>query len=486
MVAAHEHFIQRLQTLQQSTLLELQGRVTAMGGLIVEADDFCAPVGARCEIRTRHGDSQPAEVIGFRGRAAVLMPLSDGLGISRGDYVNCISTSMTVPAGEHLLGRIINAHGEPIDGKGPLLCQVRRNVHAERLGALARTRIDRPLPTGVRCIDGLTTVGAGQRMGIFSGPGVGKSVLLGMIARFTAADVAVIGLIGERGREVREFIERDLGEEGLRRSVVIVSTSDEPAPLRVQAGFMAATVAEFFRDRGSDVLLLVDSVTRIAMAQRQIGLAMGEPPATKGYTPSVFALLPRLIERCGRNVHGSITGFYTVLVEGDDLSEPVSDAMRSILDGHLWLSRELANRGHYPAIDVLESISRVMVDVADDKHQEAARKLIRLTAVYRDIADLVNIGAYAEGGNAEFDLAVRARDIINQFLQQDVNEVVTYEQTLTQLAELTASLQAMSESMGRVNQVNGSAKYGPKTGNSSRSNSANISRIGADRARIGI
>ncbi len=487
MVAVHEHFAQRLETLRQCASVELQGRVSAMSGLTADVDDFCAPVGARCEICTRLGGGQLAEVIGFRGRAAILMPLSDGLGISRGDRVRCLSTSMTVPVGEHMLGRVINAQGEPIDGKGPLLCQIRRRVHAERLGALARTRIDRPLATGVRSIDALMTVGTGQRMGIFSGPGVGKSVLLGMIARYTAADVAVIGLIGERGREVREFIERDLGEAGLQRSVVIVSTSDEPAPLRVQAGFMAATVAEYFRDKGSDVLLLMDSVTRIAMAQRQIGLAMGEPPATKGYTPSVFALLPRLIERCGRDHRGSITGFYTVLVEGDDLSEPVSDAMRSILDGHLWLSRDLANRGHYPAIDILESISRVMVDITDAEHQQAARLLTRLTAVYRDIADLVNIGAYAEGGNAEFDLAVRAHAFIDQFLQQGINEVVTYEQVLAQLKELTASLQKINVSAGRSS---GLARAAGAANDNARSKAGNpaatSARIGAERARIGL
>lgn len=440
MVASNDNLHQRLDIIERVMAPELSGRVTGMTGLTVDVDDFCAPVGAQCTITTRHGGEIPAEVIGFKARAAVLMPLSDGLGISRGDRVRCRHTMMTVPIGEHLLGRVINGQGHPIDGKGPLLCQSRRPIYVDRLAPLDRTRIDRPLGTGVRAVDALMTIGCGQRMGIFSGPGVGKSVLLGMIARFTAADVAVIALVGERGREVREFLERDLGSEGMRRAVVVVSTSDEPAPIRVQASFVATTVAEYFRDQGNNVLLLMDSVTRVAMAQRQIGLAMGEPPATKGYTPSVFALLPRLIERCGRNEKGSITGFYTVLVEGDDLSEPISDAMRSILDGHLWLSRKLANRGHYPAVDVLESISRVMVDVTDPEHQQAARDITRLVAVYRDIEDLVNIGAYANGTNPEFDLAIRAHDAVDAFLQQKMHDQVTYEMGIRSLKDLVRFL----------------------------------------------
>jgi len=418
----------RRDVIDNTLALEIHGRISGLTGLTVEVSDFAAPVGAQCEIVTRSGPAIPAEVIGFRGEVAVLMPLAEMAGIACGDWVVCLGARAMVPVGEHLLGRVINGAGEPIDGKGPLLCQTQRSVFADALSPLERRRINTPISTGIRVIDAMTTCGCGQRIGIFSGPGVGKSVLLGMIGRYTSADVNVIGLVGERGREVQEFIEKDLGPEGLARSVVVVSVSHEPAPLRVRAGFVATTIAEYFRDQSKDVLLLMDSVTRIAMAQRQIGLALGEPPATRGYTPSVFALLPRLLERCGRSLRGSITGFYTVLVEGDDLSEPVSDALRGVLDGHLWLSRDLANRGHYPAVDILESISRVMPDVVDEAHLQFARMVTHLTAVYRDIEDLVNIGAYAEGTNPEYDLAVRSRAEINQFLQQLIKDRFSFEQ----------------------------------------------------------
>ncbi len=421
--------------------LELTGMVTGMAGLTIEVSDFPAPVGAACLICTKTAGRIDAEVIGFRGEIAILMPLGEMAGIAGGDRVICMSSRRTIPLGDNLLGRVIDTSGMPLDGKGPLLCQVNANVEANPLRPLERTRISRPVSTGIKAIDGLMTCGGGQRMGIFAGPGVGKSVLMGMIAKYTSADVNVIALIGERGREVREFIERDLGPEGLARSVVVVSTSDEPAPVRVRCGFAACTIAEYFRDQGKDVLMLMDSSTRIAMAQRQIGLAMGEPPATKGYTPSVFSVLPRLLERCGRGPSGSITGFYTVLVEGDDLSDPIADAMRSILDGHLWLSRDLANRGHYPAIDILESISRVMSDIVDDDHKAAARLVTRLVALYKDIEDLVNIGAYAPGTNPEFDMAVAMRDDINIFLQQDVNKKMSYDQTVADLTQLIARIE---------------------------------------------
>ena len=430
---------QRLDALHQILAFEMRGRVSGLTGLTVEARDFPAPLGAQCSILTRLGAAIPAEVIGFRGDVSVLMPLGEMIGIASGDQVACGGAHASVPVGSQLLGRVINAAGEPIDGQGPLLCQTRRTVEPRRIEPLQRARIDTPIGTGIRAVDALTSCGAGQRMGIFSGPGVGKSILLGMIARYTAADVCVIGLVGERGREVREFIEKDLGPEGLARAVVVVTTADEAAPLRVRAGFVAATVAEYFCEQGKNVLLLMDSVTRIAMAQRQIGLALGESPATKGYTPSVFALLPRLLERCGRMQNGSITAFYTVLVEGDDLSEPISDAMRGILDGHLWLDRNLANRGHYPAIDVLESISRAMVNVVNPDHLEAARTVVRLVAIYKDIEDLVNLGAYAPGTNAEFDLAVQARDRINQFLTQNIDESNTFDQVAQMLKNLAES-----------------------------------------------
>jgi len=459
---------QRADTVDRTLCLEIYGRVSSLTGLTVEVKDFTAPVGARCRIITRSSGSIDAELIGFRGDVSVLMPLAEMAGIAGGDKVVCLSARTSIPIGEKLLGRIINGQGDPIDGKGPLLCQRRMGVESQVLKPLERVRIDKPIGTGIRAVDAMMTCGCGQRMGIFSGPGVGKSVLLGMTARYTSADVNVIALVGERGREVREFIEKDLGPEGLAKSVVVISTSEEPAPIRVKAGFVASTIAEYFRDCGKDVLLLMDSITRIAMAQRQIGLAIGEPPATKGYTPSVFALLPRLLERCGRGPVGSITGFFTVLVEGDDLSEPVSDAMRSILDGHLWLSRDLANRGHYPAIDVLESISRVMPEITEDEHIEAARDIIRLTAVYRDIEDLVNIGAYAPGSNAEFDLAVQSRDIINQFLRQRIEEGVSY-------IDSVGSLKKLAE------QIRSNAGTGPADRNTeqevSQSNGANAAQL---------
>ncbi len=433
----HNNWDERVESVEQVLSMKLEGRVSGMTGLTVNVQNLAAPIGARCRIISRSRGNVEAEVIGFEGEVTVLMPLGDMSGIASGDRVECVSTQSTIEIGSNLLGRVINSQGEPIDGKGPLMCQIRRGIEADPIEPLQRVRIDTPIGTGVRAIDSILTCGNGQRIGIFSGPGVGKSVLMGMIARFTSADVIVIGLIGERGREVREFIEKELGDEGLSRAVVVVSTSDDPAPNRVRAGYVATTVAEYFRDQGKDVLLLMDSVTRIAMAQRQIGLAMGEPPATKGYTPSVFALLPRLLERSGRGAVGSITGFYTVLVEGDDLSEPIADAMRSILDGHLWLSRDLANRGHYPAIDVLESISRVMPDVVDQRHQKSAKDITRLVAVYRDIEDLVNIGAYAPGANPEFDLAVQMRESIQSFLQQSMYEGVGLDEARSELKMLS-------------------------------------------------
>ncbi len=439
--ATSTNWSQRIASVRHTLTQRLSGRVRSLTGLTVEVAHFPAPVGGRCTITTRNRGPIKAEVIGFRGDVSLLMPLGEMHGIAAGDLVVCDRSQTTIPVSEHMLGRVINADGFPMDGEGPLMCQVRRPVDAEPLRPLERARIDQPIGTGVRAIDTMMACGCGQRMGIFSGPGVGKSVLLGMIARYTSADVNVIAMVGERGREVREFIERDLGHEGLARSVVVVSTSDESAPMRVRAGFVACTIAEYFRDRGANVLMLMDSVTRIAMAQRQIGLAVGEPPATKGYTPSVFAILPRLLERCGRGLNGSITGFFTVLVEGDDLTEPVSDAMRGILDGHLWLSRDLANRGHYPAIDILESISRVMPDITSLKHQQAARAITRLTAVYRDIEDLVNIGAYATGANPEYDMAVKMRTPIVNFLQQGIKDRVSQPEAVDQLLDLVKSMQ---------------------------------------------
>lgn len=409
--------------------LRRTGRVRQAVGLVVHAEGLAVPVGAVCEIRPSGGAPVRAEVVGFRDEAALLMPLGDLAGVCRGDPVVCLSSAPRVPVGSALLGRVIDAEGNPLDGGGPPAAERRVPLHARPPDPLRRPRIGGPLPTGVRAIDALLTCGKGQRLGLFAGSGVGKSTLLGMCARGTAAEVTVIAMVGERGREVREFLEKDLGPEGLRRSVVVVETSDRPAPLRARAPFTATAVAEFFRDQGKDVLLLMDSITRMAHAQREIGLSAGEPPATKGYPPSAFALLPRLLERAGRSGSGSITGFYTVLVEGDDPHEPIADAARSVLDGHVWLSRDLALRGHYPAIDPLESVSRLMPEVVAPEHRQAAEAVRRLLALYRDAEDLVSVGAYARGSNPETDLALRARPDILRFLRQGIAERASWEET---------------------------------------------------------
>jgi flagellum-specific ATP synthase len=334
------------------------------------------------------------------------------------------------------LGRVIDGLGIPIDGKGEIETTSLMSIYSEPPNPLQRKRISQPLQTGIRSIDGLLTVGKGQRLGIFAGSGVGKSVTLGMIARNTNADVNVIVLIGERGREVREFIEKDLGEEGLKRSVVIVATSDKSALVRMKGAFIGTTIAEYFRDQGLDVVLMMDSVTRFAMAQREIGLTIGEPPTTKGYTPSVFALLPKLLERAGTTENGSITGFYTVLVDGDDMTEPIADAVRSILDGHVVLSRKLANKGQFPAVDTLQSVSRVMPDVVDKAHRKRAVVFNEILATYKEAEDLINIGAYVRGSNPQIDHALQKINFLRNFLKQDMTEKVTYEETIEQLNEI--------------------------------------------------
>jgi flagellum-specific ATP synthase len=366
------------------------------------------------------------------------MPFGQVNGISSESEVIASREPVQIAVGESLLGRIIDGMGRPIDGKGPLFDCNKKPIHASPPNPLTRQRITQPISTGIRAIDGLLTCGEGQRVGIFAGSGVGKSVLLGMIARNTEADINVIGLIGERGREVREFIERDLGEEGLRRSVVVVVTSDQAAILRIKGALVATSIAEYFRDQGLRVMLMMDSVTRIAMAQREIGLAVGEPPTTKGYTPSVFTLLPKLLERAGTGPVGSITGLYTVLVESDDLTEPVSDAVRAILDGHIVLSRKLSSLGHYPAIDVLESISRVMHDVIAPEHRIAATQIVETLATYREAEDLVNIGAYVHGTNEKIDYALSMIGHINSYLRQDLEEKVSFSETRNRLMELVA------------------------------------------------
>ena len=454
----------RCRQLQRALSMELTGKVSGLTGSTIEVADFAAPVGAQCCVHLRHGGTAAAEVIGFVNGRAVLMVLDHPEGIACGDTVVCVRARADLPMGPALLGRVINANGDPIDQRGPLLCPVRLDSGTDRIAALERVRIDKPIGTGIRAIDTLATCGCGQRVGIFSGPGVGKSVLLGMIARYTSADVNVIVMVGERGREVREFIEKDLGPEGLARSVVVVSTSDEPAPMRIRAAFVASRIAEYFRDTGSDVLLLADSMTRVAMAQRQIGLALGEAPATRGYTPSVFSVLPQLIERCGRTANGSITGFYTVLVEGDDINEPVSDAMRGFLDGHVTLSRNLAGKGHYPAIDILDSISRVMPDIVDKQHLEKARYVRRLLAIYRDIEDLVNIGAYTAGNNPEYDLAIAAHPRINAFLCQRIDEHVSFDQACGAMDALLGQIRDGIKSSRQTDEATGPKAQGIPAG----------------------
>jgi flagellum-specific ATP synthase len=377
-----------------------------------------------------------AEVVGFRDDRILLMPLGSITGITPGAIVTSTFEQLRIPVGDQLIGRILGGLGQPIDNKGPLLSTTMRPVHAEPIPALKRRRIEEPLRTGIRAIDMTCAVGKGQRLGIFSGSGVGKSILLGMMARGSSADVNVIALLGERGREVREFIERDLGPEGMKNTVVVAVTSDQPSLIRVKGAMVATTIAEHFREQGRDVMLMMDSLTRIAMAQREIGIAAGEPPTTKGYTPSVFALLPRLLERAGQSARGSITGIYAVLVEGDDFNEPVSDAVRSILDGHVSLSRRLASRNQYPAIDVPDSISRLAKDVATDEEQALAGEVRELLSVYREAEDLINIGAYVKGSNPGIDRAIDKHEPLNEFFRQAIMELADHEQSVQRLKEI--------------------------------------------------
>jgi len=427
-------------TAQLATILptSLEGSVVQTEGTTTAVAGFPAPVGAIVEIETQTGDPIEGEVIGFRDDLTLVYPFRALAGVRRGNRVRLRKTSKFLRVGEALLCRVVNARGLTTDGRPEPALKERATFDARPPAAVDRPPIDEPLGTGIRAIDGLLTCGRGQRVGVFSGSGVGKSVTLGMMARYTSADVNVIALIGERGREVNEFIERDLGRDGLARSVIVVATSDEPALLRVQAAMVATAIAEYFRDRGKDVLLLMDSVTRFAMAQREIGLAAGEPPATRGYPPSVFALLPKLVERAGRSPDGSITAFYSVLVEGDDTNEPISDTVRGLLDGHIVLSRDLAAKGHYPAIDILQSLSRLMPVVASDDQRRAAQAIRGLLALYRDHEDLISIGAYRQGSNPAVDAAIALHDEMNQFLQQRVDESCSLEATLAALLQLGA------------------------------------------------
>ena len=425
--------VEQLDRIMPTALL---GTVARTVGTTISAAGFPAPVGAVAEIERQSGPLLRAEVIGFRDDLTVLYPLSDLSGVRRGNRVRLVRTSRWLRVGAALLGRVIDAQGNPIDGKPLPVLDDRTSLDRTPPEPCSRPRIDQPLATGVRAIDGLLTCGKGQRMGIFSGAGVGKSMLLGMMARYTAADVIVIALIGERGREVNQFIERDLGPAGLAKSVVVVATSNQPALVRTQAAATATAVAEYFRDQGKDVLVLMDSLTRFALAQREIGLAAGEPPTTRGFTPSVFAMLPKLVERAGRSPQGSITAFYSVLVEGDDPNEPISDTVRSLLDGHTWLSRKLSSRGHFPAIDLLESISRLTPDVTDDEQQQAVYAVRELLAAYRDHQDLISLGAYRRGSNRVVDAAIDMREAIDNYLRQSVEQASTLADAREQLFEL--------------------------------------------------
>ncbi len=411
------------------------GHVRQVVGLVVEAEGPPLRIGDLCRIKTSSGEIL-AEVSGFREERLLLVPLGNPIGIEPGNRVYACERA-EARVGKELLGRVINALGEPIDGRPLPYLKETYPLYNEPLRPFERDRIREPLDVGIRAINALLTVGKGQRIAIMAGSGVGKSTLLGMMARHTRADVNVIALIGERGREVREFIERDLGEEGLKKSVIVVATADEPPPLRIRGAYYATAIAEYFRDQGLDVLFMMDSLTRFCMAGREVGLSIGEPPTARGYTPSVFAQLPRLLERMGpRMGGGSITGIYTVLVEGDDFNEPVADAVRAIADGHIVLSRDLAQEGHYPAIDVLASVSRLMRDLADREHYQAALELVRLLATYRRAEDLINIGAYVRGSNPEIDRALEKIEAIKVFLRQDVEERVDFEESLRALKEV--------------------------------------------------
>ena len=414
-----------------------RGRVSKVIGLTIESIGPPVNIGEICEITpARGGKAIKAEVVGFRDNVVLLMPLGDMEGIGPGSGVTANGGTLKVPVGEEMLGRVLDGLGVPIDGQGPLRFSALYPVSNSPPNPLARKRITEVLDLGIKSIDGLLTCGKGQRIGIFSGSGVGKSTLLGMIARNTSADINVIGLIGERGREVREFIENDLGEEGLKRSVVVAATSDQPALVRLKSAQLVTAIAEFFRSQGKDVILMMDSLTRVALAQREIGLAIGEPPVSRGYTPSVFAMLPKLIERTGTAAEGSITGLYAVLVDGDDLNEPIADTARGILDGHIVLSRNLANKNHYPAVDILQSISRVMPNIVDKEHLEYARRIKNVAAVYKNAEDLISIGAYNSGSNPEIDYAIDKIEDINMFLKQDIYEKVSFEGTLEQMKML--------------------------------------------------
>jgi flagellum-specific ATP synthase len=409
------------------------GKVTQVVGLVIESAGPAISIGRLCQIENHDGSRVMAEVVGFRDDRLLLMPYGSIAGINPGAIVTSTSDQLRIPVGNCLIGRVLGGLGQPIDSKGPIPSAVTRAVTSSPIHVLRRRRITEPIRTGIKVIDTMAAVGKGQRMGVFAGSGVGKSVMLGMIARNSSADINVIGLIGERGREVKEFIERDLGPEGLKRSIVIAVSSDQPAIIRIKGAMVATAIAESFREQGKDVLLLMDSVTRVAIAQREIGLAVGEPPTTKGYTPSVFAMLPALLERAGCDQHGSITGLYAVLVEADDFNEPISDAVRSILDGHVALSRRLASLNQYPAVDCLDSISRLMKEVSTEEETRLAGEVREIMSVYSEAQDLINIGAYVKGSNPKIDRAIEKIGPLNQLFRQGINELCDHQATIAHL-----------------------------------------------------
>jgi flagellum-specific ATP synthase len=430
------------ERIRRTRPLRLKGWVRNVVGIVLESQGPRVPVGELCSLRDSDGNELcRTEVVGFRGELMLSMLLGEATAVAPGMELVALGKSLTVRVGNALLGRVLDGLGQPLDGKPLPPGLEERSIYGSPPNPLQRQRVRHPIGTGIRAIDAFLTLGKGQRMGIFAGSGVGKSVLLGMIARNTSADVNVIALIGERGREVRDFLEKDLQQEGLCRSVLVVATSDTPALVRVKAALVATTIAEYFREQGFDVLLMMDSVTRLAMAQREVGLAIGEPPTTKGYTPSVFALLHRVMERAGTDEHGTITGLYAVLVEGEDMNEPIADAVRGILDGHIVLSRRLAAQAHYPAIDILESVSRVMPDIVSPEHLRAARTLQALLATYRESEELITVGAYQRGTNPRLERAIAAVERLTPFLRQDMHESSLFEDTVLQLLELARAFE---------------------------------------------
>ncbi|MCL2082088.1 MAG: flagellar protein export ATPase FliI [Oscillospiraceae bacterium] len=423
--------------IRQCNSFKYSGRVQMITGLTVEADGPAVQIGEMCRIYTLSRDSyMPAEVVGFKDKRILLMPYGDLTGVGPGSQVVSTNRTLRVMVGDCLRGRIIDGLGNPIDEGPPISAGDSYPLENAPPNPLTRPIIDEIMPLGVRAIDGLLTCGRGQRVGIFAGSGVGKSTLLGMIARNAKSDINVITLIGERGREVNSFLQNDLGKEGLQRSVVVVASSDQPALVRVKSAQVATSIAEFFRDSGLNVLLMMDSLTRYAMAQREVGMAVGEPPVSRGYTPSVYTMMPKLLERAGTSPKGSITGLYTVLVEGDDLNEPITDTARSILDGHIVLSRQLANRNHYPAIDVLASVSRLMPEIVTKEHYQKSGKIKGMMAVHKDSQDLINIGAYKSGSNPEIDSSIALNKPLEKFLQQEVGDQTPFDETLNGLFSL--------------------------------------------------